>query len=83
MFCFIPRVTCHQNADRHLSFSQEHHVIMWNDIQGVLSRNKSDTSNGNFVSQRQVSKGDVQNSLNELQSGNYSLSCTSEGAYRD
>lgn len=83
MFRFIPRVTCHQNADQHLSFSQEHYVIMWNDIQGVLSRNKSDTSNGNFVSQRQVSKGDVQNSLNELQSGNYSLSCTSEGAYRD
>lgn len=47
--------------------------IIRNDIQGVLFRNKSNASLGNSVSQRQVSKGDVQNSLDELLSGNYSF----------
>lgn len=44
-----------------------------NDIQGVLFRKKSNASHGNSVSQRQVSKGDVQNSLDELVSGNDSF----------
>lgn len=43
------------------------------DTEGVLYRNKPDASHGNFVSQRQVSKGDVQNSLDESLSGNYSF----------
>lgn len=43
------------------------------DIQGILFRNKSNASHGDFVSQRQVSKGDVQNSLDELLSGNDSF----------